>query len=195
MKDLVEVLAPTRNRIFVGFRIGEPRDRTTFTLADDLPLDLSYSPAIKILVRGVARRTHYWFDLPGQFLDGPENRRAEILWLPPIQSPVEGFAYCTARRAEVGVILIIRRRILGDVSRKLVAVWGERTLIVVKRAPTELKAALAGGIRQLSSAKLKAWMSASNTEIGRSRFFCRREAEAIVEGGGECEGCEGEVEP
>ena len=119
VKNPIEVLAPSRNRIFVGFHIGEPRDRSSFTLADNLPLDLGHSPVIEILIRGAARRTHCWFDLPGQFLDRPEHRRTEILWLPPIQSPVEGFAYGTARQAKVGVVLIVRRRVLRKCGSKV----------------------------------------------------------------------------
>ena len=47
VKNPVEVLAPSHNRILVGFRMGEPRDRTSFTLADDLLLDLGHSPMIE----------------------------------------------------------------------------------------------------------------------------------------------------
>ena len=45
-KNPVEVPLPTRNLIFVGLCMEDPRDRTSFTLFDDLSLDLGDSPAI-----------------------------------------------------------------------------------------------------------------------------------------------------
>ena len=50
VKDPVEILPPTRNHIFVPLRVEGSRDRTSFTLVDDLPLDLGHSPAIETLV-------------------------------------------------------------------------------------------------------------------------------------------------
>ena len=52
VKDPSEVLPPTRNRIFVDLRMEDPRDRMSFTLVNDLPLDLGHSPAVEILVSG-----------------------------------------------------------------------------------------------------------------------------------------------
>ena len=45
-KNSVEVPSPTRNHIFIGLCMEDPRDRTSFTLFDDLSLDLGHSPAI-----------------------------------------------------------------------------------------------------------------------------------------------------
>ena len=50
MKDPIEVLAPSRNCIFVCLRVEDSRDRMSLALVDDLPLDLGYSPAVEILV-------------------------------------------------------------------------------------------------------------------------------------------------
>ena len=52
MKDLVEVLPPSRDRIFVAFRMEAPRDHMSFTLVDDLPLYPGHGPAIWTLVSG-----------------------------------------------------------------------------------------------------------------------------------------------
>ena len=80
MKDPIEILPPSRNRILVGLRVECSRHRMSFTLAGDLPLDFSHGPAIKtIILSGDPVYTHCWFDLRGQLLDRPEHGMAEVI--------------------------------------------------------------------------------------------------------------------
>ena len=111
-KNPVEILAPSHDRIFVGFCMGEPRNRTSFILADNLLLNLGNSPAIENLLSGIAQRARCWFNLPSQFLNGPEDGWADILRLPPVQPPVQGSTNGTASQSEVNVIMIVRRGVL-----------------------------------------------------------------------------------
>ena len=50
MKDPVEVRPPGSDRLFIFFRVEKSRDRTSLAPLDDVPLDLSHSPAIMMLV-------------------------------------------------------------------------------------------------------------------------------------------------
>ena len=47
VKDPVEVLPPGHNHVFVGLRMEDSRNRMSFALVDDLPLNLGHSPAIE----------------------------------------------------------------------------------------------------------------------------------------------------
>ena len=57
LKDHVELFLPTRNRNFVHLRMEPPGDRVSFTLFDDILLDvfldLGHSPVMDIWVGGV----------------------------------------------------------------------------------------------------------------------------------------------
>ena len=46
MEDPVEVLFPSRDRLFVVLRVEELKNRMPFTLLDDPPLDFGHSSAI-----------------------------------------------------------------------------------------------------------------------------------------------------
>jgi hypothetical protein len=47
VKDLIEILPPSRYRLFVVLRVEQSRDRIPFTPLDDLALDLGQGPAIE----------------------------------------------------------------------------------------------------------------------------------------------------
>ena len=49
-KDPVEVQPPGCDRLFIVLRVEKSRDRISFAPLDDIPLDLSHSPAIASLV-------------------------------------------------------------------------------------------------------------------------------------------------
>lgn len=53
MEDPIEVLLPTSDRIFVAPCAENSRDRASFTLFDDIPLNLSHSSAMETLVSGL----------------------------------------------------------------------------------------------------------------------------------------------
>jgi hypothetical protein len=52
MKDPVEILFPSGDRFFIVLRVEESRDRVAFTMLEDLPLYIGYSPTIETLVSG-----------------------------------------------------------------------------------------------------------------------------------------------
>ena len=58
MKDPIEVLLPSGNRIFVVLRAEESRGRMPFALLDDLPLDLGHSSGVKASGEWVTRRVY-----------------------------------------------------------------------------------------------------------------------------------------
>ena len=53
VEDSIEVPVPPRNRIFVRLGVETPRDRMSFTLFDDLLLDLGHGPTIETIVSGL----------------------------------------------------------------------------------------------------------------------------------------------
>jgi len=70
-------------------------------------------------------------------------------------------------------------------SRKfIVEMQVKQTLIIVRRALAEPKAAWAGGMPQASFAMSTTWMTASSDERTRSRLFGGWGVEAIVENRG-----------
>jgi hypothetical protein len=46
LRNPIEVLSPSSNRIFVALRVEDSKDRVSFTPFDDLPLDLGQSPVV-----------------------------------------------------------------------------------------------------------------------------------------------------
>jgi hypothetical protein len=79
VKDPIEVLPPTGNRIFIVLRTEELRNRVSFTLLVDLALDLGHGSAIKTSGQWIIRRAHRLSNSRSKLSDGPEHGLAEFI--------------------------------------------------------------------------------------------------------------------
>ena len=125
VKDPIEVLPPSRNRVFIDLPREESGHPTSFTLVGHLPLYLDYGPAIETSVREPLSVYELRFDLRGQLLDRHEHGPTQVIRSSPAQTPVEGLAYISASQAKVDMVLFICRGVLDkrepQVHRR---VWG-----------------------------------------------------------------------
>ena len=55
MKDLVQIRLPPRYLVLVVLRMNESRDRVSFALLDDVPLDRRHSPMVRLETSGINR--------------------------------------------------------------------------------------------------------------------------------------------
>jgi hypothetical protein len=110
------------------------------------------------------------------------HRLAEVVHLLPIHSPLEGSADIGTEYPELDVIhaLIIDSWLRMN-SEHLIAEERKHTLIMVRRALTVPKAALAGVMLEIFSARFMASMAAFNEETAFSRPFGRWDLVAMVE--------------
>lgn len=88
MKDPIEVLLPSGDRILIVLRKEESRDHISFTLLDDLLLDLRHSPVIGLAREppdlSMASPTHvvrysiapstFWLSFPNRLPLDPRSR-------------------------------------------------------------------------------------------------------------------------
>ena len=69
MKDPIEILPPTGDRILVVLRAEQSGDRISFTLLDNLALDLGHGSAIEI--ESMFQCEHRLSNSRSQLSDGP----------------------------------------------------------------------------------------------------------------------------
>ena len=79
MKDPIEVLPPSGDRILIVLRMEELRDWISFTLLNDLPLNLGHGSAIETSGEWILQRVHHWSDSRSQFPDSTEHRLTEVI--------------------------------------------------------------------------------------------------------------------
>ena len=101
--------------------------------------------------------------------------------MPPIQAPVESFAYISARQAEIDVILFIGHRILDGCEPEDNGETRKRTLIKRRSALAVPKTVLAGVMLETSFAGFNSSMATFNLERALSRPSRRRDVEAMAE--------------
>ena len=118
MKDPIEVLSPSGNRILVILRVEESRDRISFTLLGDITLNLGYSSVNKTSDQWIVRRVRCLSDSRSKFSDGHKHGPVEIVQSPSIQPPVEGLTHIPAGYSELDVILFVSHAVLGKRESK-----------------------------------------------------------------------------
>ena len=96
MKDPVEALLPSSDRIFVVLRVEGSGDHVPFTLLDDPIMDIGHSSAIETSGERIVRGAHRLSNLRCQFSDGLKHGLAEFIQSPSFQPSVEGSAYTPA---------------------------------------------------------------------------------------------------
>jgi hypothetical protein len=110
----------------------------------------------------------------------------EVVQLLPVRSSIKGSTYVDTIQPEVDVILSIDHGILTEGESEALATHDKkgRTLIMVKRTLTKPKAALAGGMPEISFAKFAASIATFSFERIAFRLFSRLGFAVIFEAGG-----------